>query len=344
MAEMRQGATRRSLGDSGIRESFLKGRKRTALAIGSFFASLFLLAGFQLIFNICMERSVGGLDMPIIVFASMLVSIFVLYAIERETRYKRNLEVIEDRLEREKIEREKVEESQKEQVEKMKVFAYSIVHDLKSPAIAIYGLTRLLEKQYTGSLDERGKDYCRKIKKASESVGELVEKINNYISAKQMPIEIERIDLGRLLNDIMEEFRERLEERQVVLKMPENTIRLEADRIALMRIFRNLIENSLKYGGEQLKKIRIEYNEQEDFHIFHVADDGQGLMKCDTHEIFECFERGISDGSIEGTGLGLAIVKEMVVRHRGKVVADTEMNKGARFTFSISKGLRRGEG
>lgn len=80
------------------------------------------------------------------------------------------------------------EDSLRSSNEKLKLFAYSVVHDLKSPAIGIHGLTGLLQRRYRHILDHQGEKLCDQIMKTSEQVVSLVELVNTYIATKEMPL------------------------------------------------------------------------------------------------------------------------------------------------------------
>lgn len=112
----------------------------------------------------------------------------------------------------------------------------------------------------------------------------------------------------------------------------------------MLRIFRNLVDNALKYGGEQLGEIRIGYTDSDERHLFSVSDDGVGVSLEDSEKIFGLFQRdGRTATGIEGSGLGLAIVKEIVERHRGTVWAEPGIERGTTFYFSIAKSLQYAE-
>ena len=100
---------------------------------------------------------------------------------------------------RDVTERKRAQQALRQSSEKLKFFAYSVMHDLKSPTIGIYGLTELLHKHYKDALDERGKSYCDQILKASVHVAALIEKINVYITTKESPLKIEKIDIKDIL-------------------------------------------------------------------------------------------------------------------------------------------------
>ena len=247
------------------------------------------------------------------------------------------LSVINRALKKEIAERKQAEEALKISSNKIQHFAYSVSHDLKSPAIAIYGLTKHLQKNYQDTLDEKGKMFCNQILKSSEQVAALVEMINVYISTKEAPFTIERVKPKEILQLIREEFSSQLGIRQIRWSEPDYIPKFKADRMSIIRVLRNFIDNALKYGGEGLSEIEIGYKESDEFHVLSVSDDGVGITM--NKDIFGLFERNETLNGIEGTGLGLAIVKEIAEQHKGKVWSEPGSKKGITFNLSISKHL-----
>jgi light-regulated signal transduction histidine kinase (bacteriophytochrome) len=166
--------------------------------------------------------------------------------------------------------RKEMEEALERSAEKIKRFAYSVSHDLKSPAAAIYGLTKRLHERYGDSLDEKGRRYCDQILRASLHVGALIEKINDYIEAKEAPLKTEAIDLREILQIIKDEFSPRLTIRQITWLEPETIPEIKADKLSILRVFRNFVDNALKYGGESLSEISIGYQGNDDSHILSL--------------------------------------------------------------------------
>jgi signal transduction histidine kinase len=205
--------------------------------------------------------------------------------------------------------------------------------------MAIYGLTKRLDRYSSNRLDERGRTYCAQILKASEHIASLVEKINLYIKAKEVPLSIEKVKLKEIVESVKEEFAPQLAGRQIRWLEPEAIPEVNADRTSMVRILRNLVDNALKYGGHDLSEIRISYQEAEDSHILSVEDDGIGLKGEDTKTLFGPFKRKRMAGEVEGSGLGLAIVKEIAEQHKGRVWLEPAIKKGAAFHVSISKNL-----
>jgi PAS domain S-box-containing protein len=234
-------------------------------------------------------------------------------------------------------ERKQAQQALRQSSEKLKFFAYSVMHDLKSPTIGIYGLTELLHKHYKDALDERGKSYCDQILKASVHVAALIEKINVYIATKESPLKIEKINIKDILQIISEEFSPRLVVRQIKWFEPEAMVEIKADKLSILRVFRNFVDNALKYGGEDLSEIRIDYKETEEFHTLSVSDDGAGIREGDYERIFAAFRRGETYRAVEGVGLGLAIVAEIAERHGGRVWAEPRKGRWTTFHISIAK-------
>jgi PAS domain S-box-containing protein len=236
-------------------------------------------------------------------------------------------------------ERKRAEVSLQEASQNLKFFAYSVAHDLKSPAIGIYGLAKRLSRQSKEVLDEKGRSYCEQILKASEHIAALVEKINVYIATKEARLKIEKVNVTEILQMLREEFSARLSILQIDWSEPEMAVEIRADRLSLLRVFRNLLDNSLKYGGEQLSRIAIGYENQEEFHVLSVSDNGRGLREEDAERIFRPFERNEASRGVEGAGLGLTIVKEIAEQHGGKVWVKPLAKRGTTFYLSISKHL-----
>jgi light-regulated signal transduction histidine kinase (bacteriophytochrome) len=197
-----------------------------------------------------------------------------------------------------------------------------------------------LSKHARDVLDEKGRTYCDQILKISEHIAALVEKINIYIATKEAAPMIETTNLSKILRILKDEFSAQLSLRRIDWFAPEYGVEINADKISILRIFRNLIDNALKYGGQSLTRISVGYEESENLHIFSVSDNGKGLKEADSEKIFGLFQRNETSRGVEGAGLGLAIVKEIAEQHGGRVWVEPRGKKGITFYVSISKTLR----
>ena len=223
--------------------------------------------------------------------------------------------------------------------EELEFFAYTISHDLKNPAVGIYGFARLLAEKYEDKLDEKGKMYCRQIRQAAEQIETFTRDINEYIKSKKVLFDIKRINIKKILGFLRDEISPVLEERHIQWSEPDKIPAVMADEMAITRVFRNLIDNALKHGGKDLTKIAIGYDQDKDFHIFSFTNNGATIKKRDSERVFEMFRRLSVSEKTEGSGLGLTIVKEITEAHQGKAWLESGPNKETTFRISISKDL-----
>lgn len=264
------------------------------------------------------------------------------YAIERwqsEQALRRAYDEMELRVEERTAELAAANAALKRSSEEVKFFAYSICHDLKNPVFALHGFVQRLFDRSKDSLDEKGREYCTHILSASEQIVGLVQKIYTFISARETALVIEKVALAEVFKLVREEFRPQFDLRRVKWKEPEYVPEIFADRFSLVRILRNLVENALKYGGDGLGGIHINYSDNEKYHVISVSDDGAGLQDSDLEKIFALFSRSRHSTGVQGAGLGLAIVKELARQHKGEVWAEPGKEKGATFHVSLSRGL-----
>ncbi len=231
-------------------------------------------------------------------------------------------------------------ETLNEQQKMITFFAYSVSHDLKSPAAGLYALANRLKEKHSSGLDAKGLEHCDLILKTSRQMLDLVEMINLYIGAKEAPLYLEEVSVGEVVATIAAEFSQQLEDRRIRVVAAEGAPSILADKMAMTRIFRNLLDNALKYGGDGLSEIRLDYRKEKGFHLFSFSDDGVGVPEKDRERLFEPFERRKNAKGISGTGMGLAIVKEMLKRHGGRIWVDLDHRKGVGFCLSIAADLK----
>jgi signal transduction histidine kinase len=152
--------------------------------------------------------------------------------------------------------RKSMEKALRESSEKIKLFAYSVSHDLRSPAVGIYGLTRAPSSGLRGDqLDEKGRSYCSQILKTAEQIAALAEQIMLYISSKESPLQIESIKFKEITQMIREEFSPQLSIRGIRWLESDSLPEIRADRLCILRVLRNLVDNALKYAGDDLTEL-----------------------------------------------------------------------------------------
>lgn len=238
------------------------------------------------------------------------------------------------------LEYETKNKSLKTEHEKLKSFAYAAIHDIKHPTLAINMLVRRLRIRYGDQLDKQEKYCYNALLEETERINKLLNTVIEFIKSGEPPLCLEWVDMKSMLTIVKNEFFPQLFSRHVGWTEPQIIPNIKADKISIVRVFENLIDNALKHGGDRLTAIDIGYNESSDFHIISVADNGRGLPETEAEKIFTQFYR-ISRNiePTDGTGLGLTAVKEIAVRHGGEAWTRPVPNGGAIFYVSIAKNL-----
>ena len=222
----------------------------------------------------------------------------------------------------------------------IKLFARSVAHDLRSPAVGVYGLAKRLKEKNPEQIGDRKTDYYDHIIKTSKRIADLADNINSFMSHKQIPLKIRDVSLGQIIEVIMAEFSDEMKSRNIRCKTQFNLPVIRADRMAMIRIFQNLIQNSIKHGGENLTEIEIYYKSRKLFHEFVFSDNGRGISKgSGIDSIFDSSQKAFPSIGSDNPGLGLKIIKEIVAKHGGRFWMRNEAEKGASFCFTISKQL-----
>lgn len=237
------------------------------------------------------------------------------------------------------LRRKDAEENATRHAGQIRHFANAVAHDLKSPAISAYGFAKMLKEKYAQALDERALRYCEQIMKSSEQISSLAEDINTYISTRDTPCLFEPLTLKEIWRTIRQEFDLQLQERNISWLEPEiELVQIVGNRIGLLRIYRNLIDNALKYGGDGLSTITMGYELSEKHHILLIENNGEGIQQEDENIIFQEFKRKTTQPQVYGTGLGLAIVREIAAKHNGQSWL-INRNGNPVFCVSISRHL-----
>jgi signal transduction histidine kinase len=214
-------------------------------------------------------------------------------------------------------------------------FSYSVSHDLRAPLRAIDGYSEALLHEYPDSLDERGRNYLDRIRRNAQRMAELIDDLLNLSRIGRTDLRFDTVDLQEMSLEIIQGFRERQPERQVVFDVHiDGTVR--GDRQLLRIALENLLANAWKYTRRcELARIRFASRVEDDAVVYSVSDNGAGFDMTYANKLFKPFDRLHRTEEFEGTGIGLAIVARIVQRHGGRIWAHAEVGHGATFYFTL---------
>ncbi|MBP6259947.1 MAG: two-component sensor histidine kinase [Paludibacter sp.] len=217
----------------------------------------------------------------------------------------------------------------------------NISHELKTPVSSIMGyMESILENP---DLDPaRQKFFVERSFMQAKRLTALLQDIStlNKIDEGKRLFQKEPCDLAQIINDVLFDVHLQIEQKKcVILRNYNAVLPLQGNRSLLYSIFRNLTDNALTYGGEQIVIDISCYREDEQFYYFSFSDNGVGIAEEHLGKVFERFYRVDKGRSrkIGGTGLGLAIVKNAVLLHKGTISAKSVSTGGLSFIFSLRK-------
>jgi len=217
-------------------------------------------------------------------------------------------------------------------------FIANVSHELRTPLTSIQGYTETLLDNPIA--DNHVRDFLEIIRKNAARMSRLTEDLLTLarVESGEHRFDMQRVSTEELLQDALESFREVARSYGVELVI-ENSVpagHVNADREAIHQIFSNLIENALKYAASG-KKIILGARAAANGVEFYVRDVGPGISSEHLHRLFERFYRVDKARSREsgGTGLGLAIAKHIVLAHEGTIRAESDLNHGSTFLFTL---------
>jgi two-component system phosphate regulon sensor histidine kinase PhoR len=227
-----------------------------------------------------------------------------------------------------------------ERVEKTRRdFIANVSHELRTPLTSIQGYAETL-------LESRGmpndlREFVEIIRKNAMRMARLTEDllVLARVESGEQKLNFQTAMPNQLLDDAVQTFHELALARGIELSvMNTASSAVLVDRDAIHQVFTNLIDNALKYG-DQGGKVLVGACESEDGVQFYVRDFGSGISSEHLTRLFERFYRVDKARSLEsgGTGLGLAIAKHVVRAHSGTIRAESELNHGSTFYFTLPR-------
>ena len=252
-----------------------------------------------------------------------------------EERTKQLADTIK-RLEQEIEERETISSQLENKNAELERFAYTVSHDLKTPLVTIKGFVGLLGKDIDAKDMDQMKSDLEQINRAADTMGVLLGDLLELSRIGQVMGNPVTCDLTEITKQVIELCGAKVDELGVEIVI-EDMPKVYGDKKRLVEVYQNLIENAIKFMGEQKSpRIQIGAIEKDGMICCFVQDNGAGIAAEYHEQIFGLFERLNAD--VEGTGVGLSLVKRIIEVHGGEVWAESKgLGLGSKLSFTLPK-------
>lgn len=217
----------------------------------------------------------------------------------------------------------------------LEAFAYSISHDLRTPLRHIASFADLLRRDTQDLLPENAARRLGIIQDSTRRMDLLINDLLEFARTGRQDLNFRPVPLEDLVGDVIRHLQAEDEHRAVRWHVHDLPV-VHGDLPALRQVMMNLLSNALKYSRDREEPcIEVWGTPGSREEIIHVRDNGVGFNMEYSHKLFGVFQRLHTAGAFEGSGVGLANVKRIVLRHGGRVWAESHENRGATFSFAL---------
>ena len=221
----------------------------------------------------------------------------------------------------------------------LEAFSYSVSHDLRAPLRHIAGFGDKLGKHLGDALDDKGRHYLEVMVSSARRMSMLIDDLLVYSRLGRSALRTQMVDMQSLAA----ETRAMLDANNAS-ETPGHVIEWHiaplpvvlGDENMLRQVWLNLLGNAVKYsGGSEPARIEVDYRKDDEGHHFRIRDNGAGFDMRFADKLFGVFQRLHTASEFPGTGIGLASVRRVLSRHGGRIRAESELGKGATFSFTL---------
>lgn len=216
-------------------------------------------------------------------------------------------------------------------------FAYAASHDLREPLRTIRSYLQLLERRFTDSIDETGREFIQFATDGASRMDTLLKDLLAYSRIGRSGMQVDWVDMKGLVANVLDSLHRQISDTHAVIRVSELP-KIKGFESELHLLFQNLVSNALKFHKEGvIPEIRIKAQSYADYYIFSVSDNGIGIPDEFKDSIFNIFQRLHARNSFEGTGIGLAICKKVASEHQGEIWLESKENQGATFFIKLPR-------
>ncbi len=218
----------------------------------------------------------------------------------------------------------------------LEAFTYSVSHDLRAPLRQADGFAKILLDDYGPKLDDQALHYLEQVRQGTRFMGQLIDELLSFSRLGRRELVRQTVGLDKVLQEAIEDLKPAVEGRRIewhIGRLPW----VECDPAMMRQVFINLLSNAIKFTRPRAGAvIEVGSAAANGCPEVFVRDNGVGFSMKYADKLFTVFQRLHRQEDFEGTGIGLAIVQRIIHKHGGRVWAESEVDKGSTFHFTLS--------
>jgi len=214
-------------------------------------------------------------------------------------------------------------------------FSYSVSHDLRAPLRAISGYALMIEEDYREALDDKGLELLQVISKNVKKMDAQINDLLKLSKATTAELSLSSYSMHEQVKQVVAGLRTQHSKVEFFIEPLENA---PANSGLLIQVWESLLDNAVKFSSKTAQPlVRVSAQATPQEVIYRVHDNGIGFDMRYVHKLFGTFQRLHRHDEFAGSGVGLALVQRIVMRHGGRVWAESMPGEGASFYFALPR-------
>jgi signal transduction histidine kinase len=215
----------------------------------------------------------------------------------------------------------------------LEAFSYSVSHDLRAPLRTIDGFSLALQEDYSAAVDDNGRDYIDRVRGGVQRMGQLIDALLQLSRITRAEIIRENFSMSGLAESVASDLREHNRDRHLSFEI-EPGLDVYADPRLTRIALENLMGNAAKFTSK-VAHAEVRFGWEPEQNAWYVRDNGAGFDMIYADKLFGAFNRLHGDKDFRGSGIGLATVARVVHGHHGRIWANSAVDQGATFWFTL---------
>jgi signal transduction histidine kinase len=215
----------------------------------------------------------------------------------------------------------------------LEAFSYSVSHDLRAPLRTIDGFSLALQEDYSAAVDDNGRDYIHRVRGGVQRMGQLIDALLQLSRITRAEIIRENFSMSGLAESVVSDLREQNQDRHLSFEI-EPGLNVYADPRLTRIALENLMGNAAKFTSK-VPHAEVRFGWDREQNAWYVRDNGAGFDMIYADKLFGAFNRLHGDKDFRGSGIGLATVARVVHGHHGRIWANSAVDQGATFWFTL---------